>query len=61
MGRQPEAIRYAESGRGPGANDYDVDKACEEILRSLGLIDETYRRFGRANRAGTMSRPISRP
>lgn len=42
MGRKSEAIRYAESCRGPWTNDSDVDRTCEEILLSSGLIDEAY-------------------
>jgi hypothetical protein len=53
-GRKSEAIRYAESCRGPWTSDNDVDRLCEEILLSSGLVDEAYRRYGLpANRAGT--------
>jgi hypothetical protein len=54
MGRKAEAVRYAESCRGPWASDWEVDAVCEEILRSSGLVDEAYARYGlRANRAAT--------
>lgn len=54
LGRKAEAIQYAESCRGPWTPDGQVDAICEEILRSSGLADEAYRRYGlRANRAGT--------
>jgi hypothetical protein len=54
MGRKSEALRYAESCRGPWTNDNDVHRLCEEILLSSGLVDEAYRRYGLlANRAGT--------
>ena len=54
MGRKAEAIRYAESCRGPWTDDGEVDLACEEILLSSGLVDEAYERYGlRANRGGT--------
>ncbi len=54
MGRKSEAIRYAESCRGPWTNDNDVNRLCEEILLSSGFIDEAYRGYGLlANRAGT--------
>jgi hypothetical protein len=54
MVRKSEAMRYAESCRGPWTNDKDVDRLCEEILRSSGLDDEAYRRYGLvADRAGS--------
>jgi hypothetical protein len=54
MGRPSEAIRLAESSRGPWTSNTDVDRICEEILLSAGSIDAAYRRFGlQANRAGT--------
>ena len=54
MGRKSEAIRYAESTRGPWTPDGEVDAICEQILLSSGLIDEAYERYGlRANRGGT--------
>ncbi len=54
MGKKSEAIRYAESCRGPWTSDREVDAECEEILLSSGLNDEAYRRYGlRATRAMT--------
>jgi hypothetical protein len=54
MGKKAEAIRYAESCRGPNASDLSIDRVCEGILLSSGLHDEAYRRYGlRANKAGT--------
>lgn len=54
QGKKAEAIRYAESARGAYTNDGDVNRLCEEILLSSGLVDEAYRRYGlAANRAGT--------
>lgn len=54
QGKKAEAIRYAESARGAYTNDGDVNRLCEEILLSSGLVDEAYRRYGlQANRAGT--------
>jgi len=54
MGRKAEAIRYAESGRGPWTHDGHVDALCEEILLSSGLAEEAYARYGlTANRRGT--------
>jgi Zn-finger nucleic acid-binding protein len=53
-GNRPAAIEYAESCRGPWADDGDIDRLCEEMLLSSGLIDEAYERYGlRANRHGT--------
>jgi NAD(P)-dependent dehydrogenase (short-subunit alcohol dehydrogenase family) len=54
QGKRAEAIRYAESSRGPWASDLDIDRLCEEMLLTSGFADEAYRRYGlRANRAGT--------
>jgi hypothetical protein len=53
-GDKAEALRYAESCRGPWTNDADVDAIGEEILLSSGLVEEAYRRYGlRANRQST--------
>jgi hypothetical protein len=53
-GKKAEAIRLAESSRGPWTSDADVDALCEEMLLSSGLVDEAYSRYGlRANRGGT--------
>ncbi|MCX7037672.1 MAG: hypothetical protein NT005_00765 [Spirochaetes bacterium] len=50
MGRKTEAIRCAESSRGPWTPDGGVDAICEEILLSSGLIEEAYEQYGlRAN------------
>src|SRR4029450_2356979 len=43
LGKKAEAIRYAESCRGPWTPDDDVDALCEEILLSSGLIEESVR------------------
>lgn len=54
MGRKSEAVRFAESCRGPWTLDGEVDALCEEILLSSGLVDEAYERYGlRASRGGT--------
>jgi hypothetical protein len=54
MGRNAEAIRYAESCRGRWADAGEVAATCEEILLSSGLVEEAYERYGLlANRAGT--------
>lgn len=53
-GKRAEAIRLAELSRGPWTHDGDVDRICEDILLSSGLIEEAYERYGlAANRAGT--------
>jgi hypothetical protein len=54
MGRKAEAIRYAESCRGPWTVDTEVDLECEAILLSSGMAEEAYERYGlRANRGAT--------
>ena len=53
-GKKAEAIRLAESSRGPWTNEGDVARLCEEILLSSGLVDEAFARYAAdANRAGT--------
>lgn len=53
-GEKAEAIRYAEACRGPWTPDGGVDRICEEILLSSGLVDEAYARYGlSANWRGT--------
>jgi hypothetical protein len=54
QGKKAEAVRYAENSRSPWASDLDIDRLCEELLLSSGLIDEAYQRYALgANRAGT--------
>jgi hypothetical protein len=54
QGRKADAISYAEACRNPWASDRDIDRLCEEILLSSGLVEEAYRSYGlSANRAGT--------
>ena len=53
-GQKAEAIRYAESCRGPWASELQIDSTCEEILLSSGLLDEAYARYGaRSHQGGT--------
>jgi hypothetical protein len=53
-GNTAEALRYAEACRSPWASDHGIDTVCEEILRSSGMIDEAYARYGvHANQRGT--------
>ena len=54
QGKTAEAIRLAENSRSPWASDLDIDRLCEEMLLTSGLVEEAYERYGlRANRAGT--------
>ncbi len=54
QGKKAEAIRLAESSRSPWASNLDIDRLCEEVLLSSGMVQEAYQRYGlRANRAGT--------
>lgn len=54
LGKKAEAIRLAESSRGPWTSDADVDALCEEMLLSSGLVEEAYARYGlRMKRGGT--------
>ncbi len=53
QGKKAEAVRSAERCRDQGG-DLAIDRFCEEILLSSGLVDEAYARYGlRAHRAGT--------
>ena len=54
QGKRADALRYAEGCRNPWASYMAIDRLCEEILLSSGMIEEAYRRYGlRANQAGT--------
>ena len=54
QGRRTEALRLAESSRGPWSSDLEIDRLGEEILLSSGMVEEAYQRYGlSANRAGT--------
>ena len=54
QGQKAEAIRIAEASRSPWASDWDIDRLCEEMLLSSGLVDDAYARYGlTANRGGT--------
>lgn len=54
QGNRAEAIRLAEASRSPWASDWDIDRLCEEMLLSSGLVEEAYARYGlTANRGGT--------
>lgn len=54
MGRKSEAIRYAESCRGPWTHEDDLAALCEEILLSSDVVEEAYQRYGlQANRGAS--------
>lgn len=54
QGKTAEALRLAESCRGPWAGDLAIDRVCEEMLLAEGRFDDAYQRYGlSANRAGT--------
>jgi hypothetical protein len=54
MGKKAEAIRLAESSRGPWTSNADVARLCEQILLSSGLVDEAFTKYAaEANRVGT--------
>lgn len=53
QGKKQEALQYAEVCRTPYSNEWELDRACEDILLSSGLEEEAYRRYGLSNRAGT--------
>jgi hypothetical protein len=53
-GKKSEAIRCAESCRGPHGGTSHIDFVCEEILLSSGMVDEAYDRYAmRANQRDT--------
>ncbi|MCD4825815.1 MAG: hypothetical protein K8S55_14575 [Phycisphaerae bacterium] len=45
MGKQAEAILYAENSRGLNENPVAIALACEEILLSSGMVEEAYNRY----------------
>ncbi len=54
MGRQTEALLYAEASRGRNEPVEQIAEACEAILLSSGLAEEAYQRYAfDANQAGT--------
>ena len=53
MGKKAEAIRYAEESRGRDDPGWQVAQACEAILLSSNLADESYRRYALAANHGT--------
>ena len=54
QGKGVEAIQAAESCRSPWTSDTSVNRLCEQILLSSGLVEEAYKKYGLfAHRAGT--------
>lgn len=54
QGCKAEAIRLAESSRGPWSSDLEINRLGEQILLSSGMVEEAYQRYGlSANRART--------
>ncbi|OGR08295.1 MAG: hypothetical protein A2511_11440 [Deltaproteobacteria bacterium RIFOXYD12_FULL_50_9] len=45
MGKQAEALRYAEESRGINEPVAAIAAACEQILLDSGMADEAYRRY----------------
>lgn len=45
LGKQTEAIRYAEDSRGLNDSPIDIARVCEEILMSSGMREEAYTRY----------------
>ena len=64
MGKKAEAIRYAEESRGLNDPGWEIAQACEAIMLSSGLLDESYRRYAVEANQGTTNlatfRAISR-
>ena len=53
MGKKAEAISYAEDSRGLNDPGWQIAEACETILLSSGLADESYRRYAVEANQGT--------
>lgn len=54
MGKNDEALQYAEDSRGKNESPYEIARACEEILLSDRSVEEAYRRYAiEANRKST--------
>jgi len=57
MGKQAEAIRFAEGGRGLSDNPIGVARACEDVLLSSGFVDEA---IALANRSPCSPQTLTR-
>lgn len=53
LGRKAEALSYAEASRGMNSPNGLIAQACEGILLSPGLLDETYQRYSQEATRGT--------
>jgi len=54
MGKQAEALRYAEASRDINTDPAAIAAACESILIDSGLADEAYQRYAmKANKRNT--------
>ena len=54
QGKKTEALRFAEECRNSPGDDFEIDRFCEDVLLSSGLVDEAYARYGiRSQRSGT--------
>jgi hypothetical protein len=53
MGKNAEAIRYAEESRGLNDPGWQIAEACEAILLSSGLAIDAYRRYAIEANQGT--------
>lgn len=54
MGKNDEALQYAEDSCGKNESPFGIARACEEILLSDGLMEDAYRNYAiEANRKTT--------
>jgi len=53
MGKQAEALRYAEESRGLNSPGWQIAQDCEAILLTSGLLDEAYSRYALEANVGT--------
>jgi hypothetical protein len=53
MGKNAEAIRYAEESKGLNAPVQDIARACEAILLASGFAEEAYKRYAMDANQGT--------
>jgi hypothetical protein len=53
MGKQAEAIAYAEASRGLNDNPGAIARVCEEILLSMGQAEDAYQRYAIAANQST--------
>ena len=53
MGKQAEAITYAEASRGLNDGPNAVARVCEELLLSMGQAEEAYQRYAIAANQST--------